>query len=98
MKFVRPRSCCPRGGPPNASFLANAAFVISVVLTAMLPLDGAGAQFSPGAQSAGDPYLPALGNGGYDVQHYDLTINYNPVSNTMVSAADITILATQGLS
>ncbi len=56
------------------------------------------AQFSPGARSAGDPYLPAIGNGGYDVQHYDLTINYNPVANTMVSRADITIRATQGLS
>jgi aminopeptidase N len=58
----------------------------------------ASAQFSPGARSAGDPYLPAIGNGGYDVQHYDLTINYNPVANTMVSRADITIRATQGLS
>src|SRR5688572_3878189 len=58
----------------------------------------ASAQFSPGARSAGDPYLPAIGNGGYDVQHYDLTINYNPVSNTMTSRADITIRATQGLS
>ena len=58
----------------------------------------AGAQFSPGARSAGDPYLPAIGNGGYDVQHYDLTINYNPLSWTMVSKADITIRATQGLS
>ncbi|MEI9862953.1 MAG: M1 family metallopeptidase [Limisphaerales bacterium] len=61
-------------------------------------LSTARAQFSPGARSAGDPYLPAIGNGGYDVQHYDLTINYNPVTNTMVSRADITIRATQGLS
>jgi hypothetical protein len=58
----------------------------------------AGALFSPGARTVGDPYLPALGNGGYDVQHYDLTINYNPVANTMVSRAEITIRATQGLS
>jgi hypothetical protein len=58
----------------------------------------AGAQFSPGAQSVGDPYLPELGNGGYDVQHYDLTINYHPGANTMVSKAAITIRATQSLS
>ncbi|MEK7953908.1 LamG-like jellyroll fold domain-containing protein [Luteolibacter soli] len=55
-------------------------------------------QFTPGTRSVGDPYLPTLGNGGYDVQHYDLTINYNPVANTMVSEADLTIRATKGLS
>lgn len=69
-----------------------------VLLGLLLLPNLASAQFSPGARSAGDPYLPAIGNGGYDVQHYDLTINYNPVANTMVSRADITIRATQGLS
>src|SRR5215471_4966348 len=58
----------------------------------------ASAQFSPGARSSGDPYLPKIGNGGYDVQHYDLTIKYDPAANRMVSTADITILATQDLS
>src|SRR5687767_5193704 len=56
------------------------------------------AQVIPGARTAGDPYLPTIGNGGYDVQHYDLTINYDPVANTMVSSADITIHAAQNLS
>jgi hypothetical protein len=45
-----------------------------------------------------DPYLPTLGNGGYDVQHYDLTLDCDPVTNTMVSKADLTIRATQVLS
>jgi hypothetical protein len=58
----------------------------------------ASAPFTPGTRSVGDPYLPTLGNGGYDVQHYDLTLNYDPVANTMVSTADLTIRATQGLS
>jgi aminopeptidase N len=39
-----------------------------------------------------------MGNGGYDVQHYDLTINYNPTANTMVARAKLTIRATQALS
>jgi aminopeptidase N len=55
-------------------------------------------QFTPGARSAGDRLLPLIGNGGYDVQHYDLTINYEPVANTMVSSTDITLRATQNLS
>ena len=33
---------------------------------------------TPGSRSLGDPLLPLLGNGGYDVQHYDLNIDYNP--------------------
>ena len=28
--------------------------------------------YSPGAPGIGDPYFPLEGNGGYDVQHYDL--------------------------
>ena len=58
----------------------------------------ASAQFTPGARSLGDVYLPNLGNGGYDAQHYDLTIDYAPVAHSMVASADITLRATQGLS
>ena len=35
------------------------------------------AQFTPGARTLNDRLLPLIGNGGYDVQHYDLTINYD---------------------
>jgi Peptidase family M1 domain/Peptidase M1 N-terminal domain len=56
------------------------------------------AQYSPGSRSLGDRLLPALGNGGYDVQHYDLAIDYDPVANTMTSSATIDALATQSLS
>ena len=31
-----------------------------------------------GSASIGDPYLPESGNGGYDVEHYDLQISYTP--------------------
>jgi aminopeptidase N len=58
----------------------------------------ASAQFSPGSRSLGDPYLPNLGNGGYDAQHYDLTIRYDPVAHFMTSTVDATLRATQGLS
>ena len=33
---------------------------------------------SPGGPGAGDPYFPLAGNGGYDVKHYDLTLDYTP--------------------
>ena len=54
--------------------------------------------YTPGSRSLGDPLLPLLGNGGYDAQHYDLTIDYDPVANSMTSVATITARATQDLS
>lgn len=35
-------------------------------------------RFAAGADGAGDEYFPYSGNGGYDVQHYDLDITYEP--------------------
>ena len=58
----------------------------------------ASAAYAPGARSLGDPLFPNLGNGGYDALHYDLTIDYDPVSNAMTSSTDITQKATQDLS
>ena len=54
--------------------------------------------YTPGSRSLGDSLFPLLGNGGYDTQHYDLTIGYDPVANTMTSSTAITALATQNLS
>ena len=53
-----------------------------------------------GARTLGEPYefLQHIGNGGYDAQHYDITIDYDPIAHTMVSTTDITARATQGLS
>ena len=70
-----------------------AAFVASLSLASV-----AQAAYTPGSRSLGDALLPALGNGGYDVQHYDLTIAYDPVANTMTSSATITSVAKQDLS
>jgi hypothetical protein len=54
--------------------------------------------YTPGSRSLGDTLLPALGNGGYDVQHYDLSIDYVPGVNTMTATTGISALATQNLS
>ena len=37
-----------------------------------------GPRFTAGAEGAGDSYFPRAGNGGYDVTHYDLAIDYTP--------------------
>src|SRR5262245_22056877 len=68
------------------------------VLLSLLLTSAATAAPTPGSRSLGDPLFPALGNGGYDVQHYGLNINYDPVTNVMTSTATIDAKATQDLS
>ena len=79
-------------GPPSE------AYVLSLALSAT-----ASAQtYTPGGRTLGDvlPELAYLGNTGYDAQHYDLTLNYDPAANTFMAGtkADITLRATQNLS
>jgi aminopeptidase N len=53
---------------------------------------------SPGADRSTDSYLPAHGNGGYRVLHYDLNLDYRVVSNRLAGQAVITARAGQALS
>ncbi|MFE9735939.1 M1 family metallopeptidase [Streptomyces sp. NPDC005863] len=59
---------------------------------------GAGVDGTPGADGVRDPYFPKLGNGGYDVTHYGLTLGYDPDSRHLTGTADITARATKNLS
>ncbi|MFD0549769.1 hypothetical protein ACFQ0X_11605 [Streptomyces rectiviolaceus] len=45
-----------------------------------------------------DHLFPALGNGGYDVAHYALTLDYTPDGNHLTGTAVITARATEDLS
>ncbi|MFF1374985.1 M1 family metallopeptidase [Streptomyces sp. NPDC058308] len=53
---------------------------------------------SAGATGVDDHLFPALGNGGYDVAHYALTLDYVPDDNDLTGTAVITARATQNLS
>jgi aminopeptidase N len=57
-------------------------------------------QGTAGAAGVGDPYYPGLGNGGYDVQHYDVHLDWDPGDEAvpLSGSARITALATQDLS
>jgi peptidase M1-like protein len=55
-------------------------------------------QFPAGAAGIGDPYFPSDGNGGYDVQHYDLAVTYDPATDRLTGVATIQANATQNLS
>lgn len=55
-------------------------------------------QFSPGAPGAGDPYFPDMGNGGYDVRHYDIKLAFDPKTHAIKATTTILAKATQNLS
>jgi hypothetical protein len=72
-----------------------------LVLPPSIALAGASEQqteFLPGAPGVGDPYFPLDGNGGYDVRHYLLDVNYDPPTNVLTGVATIQARATQDLS
>jgi aminopeptidase N len=52
----------------------------------------------PGAPGIGDPDFPKDGNGGYDVAHYDLVIDYTPATKRLDGVTTIDAAATQDLS
>lgn len=79
--------------------LAAVALLLAAALTGCTGGDGgATGRGRPGAAGVGDPYFPALGNGGYDVRHYSLTLAYEPGTGRLTGTADITARATQALS
>lgn len=51
----------------------------------------------PGGSGVRDPYFPKAGNGGYDVGHYALTLDYTPATRRLTGTAVITARATRDL-
>ncbi|MFP3992692.1 M1 family metallopeptidase [Streptomyces sp. E11-3] len=76
---------------------ARRALPVTVAAALALAACG-GVRGTPGAAGVGDPYFPKLGNGGYDVSHYALTLDYDPDSGRLKGEAVITARATQDLS
>jgi aminopeptidase N len=51
-----------------------------------------------GSYGLGDPFYPMLGNGGYDVLNYDITLNVHMDENTINGSAIIMALASENLA
>ena len=68
------------------------AVIVAAVAVSLLPataVGGKGARCIGGAAGAGDSYFPGYGNGGYDVDHYDLDIAYNPANDNLRGRAKV---------
>src|SRR4051812_40249506 len=74
--------------------------LLLAVAIAALIASPAHAAPSQGSAGVGDRIFPTLGNGGYDVQHYDLDLRYETASPSQSIDGTVTILAkaTQSLS
>ncbi|MGW1656685.1 M1 family metallopeptidase [Streptomyces atratus] len=78
---------------------ARAALALLVLTTPTACTGGTGGvEGTPGAAGLRDPYFPKLGNGGYDVTHYDLALDVDPAAHRLHGTATITARATQDLS
>ncbi len=68
------------------------------LLAALLVGTPAYAEPAPGAPGIGDPYFPSYGNGGYDVDHYDLRLRYRPETDLLSGTTTILARALEDLS
>src|SRR5262245_41604515 len=68
----------------SAALAAVTLLIVGATAAAAAPPQG-----SPGAPGVGDPYFPLHGNGGYDVQNYELDLSYNPPTDRLDGTAPI---------
>jgi aminopeptidase N len=65
---------------------------VAVVGGVLAPVAGVG------SKGIGDSLYPTYGNGGYDVQHYDIGVAYSPTTKKLTGATTITAKATKSLT
>ncbi|MGB3013645.1 MAG: M1 family metallopeptidase [Candidatus Nanopelagicales bacterium] len=68
--------------------VVTAALMVATVpasASALASSDGKGKP-TVGKRTLGDPLFPQIGNGGYDVDHYRIYLNYDPTDNVFKSA------------
>ncbi len=77
-------------------FLPSRLLTLLAILTLSVSFSAVGQQ--PGADGMGDALYPQLGNGGYDVRHYTIGLNYEPELNRIRATTVISAVATHALS
>ena len=71
---------------------------IAATLVLAAPAAASPPVFEPGSAGLGDSFFPLAGNGGYDVQHYELDLAYDNATNQLDGNVRIRAKATQNLS
>ena len=90
------------GHPTRSVFAGFVAVMLAIGLTLAVPAAGGQpaengrhdrSRGTIGAPGVGDPYFPNHGNGGYQVEHYDLAVRYDPDTDRLRGHARITAAA-----
>jgi aminopeptidase N len=80
-------------------FTAKLGLAVAVVGMALVAVaaPASAEKYIAGSAGSGDPFFPQAGNGGYDVGHYSLAIDYDQPANLLSGSAVIRATATQNL-
>ena len=76
---------------------AGVAAVVLVLVLGTFAATASANRYTPGSAGLGDPFFPNAGNGGYDVRHYTLDLDFDPATDRLVGKATIVAESTQGL-
>ncbi|QSY50963.1 MULTISPECIES: M1 family metallopeptidase [Streptomyces] len=87
-----------RRGPVRLLALATAAATAGAIAAGPSSVPRPGHPLGPGSAGIGDAYFPGLGNGGFDVRHYDLDVRYTPDSGRLDGRTTLTARSTRGLT
>ena len=94
-------ACTPSPAPTTTTIDSASSTSTSTTIvpssTSTTAQTGSGSAATTGASGIGDEYYPTLGNGGYDVQHYELNMTYTPDTKLLDAIVVVTAIATQDL-
>ena len=83
----------------RSTMIRAGAVALATALLAAAPAAASSWPARPGSDTLGDPFFPQAGNGGYDVKHYSLDLDYVPQpTNRLDGEAKLHARATQSLS
>ncbi len=91
-------ACSPAATTTTTTATTTTAEVTTTSTSTTTPTTTATLTAVAGAAGVGDEYYPHLGNGGYDVEHYGLTLSFDPETDHLLGVATIEAVATQALS
>ncbi len=77
---------------------AAAAVAVGSLTTSGAAVEAERSAPAPGASGIGDSYFPTDGNGGYDVRHYAVDVDYAVATGALNGTTTVTAKATQQLS
>ncbi|MFJ8331670.1 M1 family metallopeptidase [Streptomyces sp. NPDC094437] len=90
--------CRPTTRRPGVLRRSTVVATVPLAVAALIAAAGPSVARTTGASGVGDPYFPLLGNGGYHVRHYGLTLRYDPDSRHLDGTAVLTARATEDLT